>query len=211
MSFMHGWSFAASRGVLPFVLILAGACPAWPATIIEYEAIDLPNTVPSQDRWEYRYFVGGFNFSASEGFTIWFPQSLAAQLESPVPPNSEWDVLVLQPDPAIPARGAFDTLALVGNASVAQPFVVDFVSLTVPLGPQEFDLNLFDDQGNFVRVIESGITVPRQTATVPEPSPSWLLLLAGLGLTLMKRASVSRRRCAPHLTRVNHPDLAKEG
>ena len=40
--------------------VTAGLYPAYSAAIIEYEVTDLPDTVPAQDRWEYRYFVSGF-------------------------------------------------------------------------------------------------------------------------------------------------------
>jgi hypothetical protein len=166
----------------------AGLYPAFSDTMIQYEVTDLGDNVPTQDRWEYRYFVSGFTFAANQGFTIWFDQSLFAQLETPLPPNPQWDVLVLQPDLALPDSGAFDALALLSTPSLALPFAVDFVSLAGTPGSQLFDINQFDSQGNLVQVIESGVTVPRQSGTVPEPGTLWLIAGEGACLALWKRA-----------------------
>ena len=175
---------------LGLLSVTAGLYPAFSATVIQYEVTDLGDTVPSEDRWEYRYFVSGFTFAANQGFTIWFDQNLFAQLENPLPPSPQWDVLVLQPDLALPDSGAFDALALVSGASLAQPFPVDFVSLARTPGSQLFDINEFDSQGNLIRVIESGVTVPRQNGTVPEPGT---LGLIAVGAALLKRAVSCRQ------------------
>lgn len=175
---------------LGLLSVTVGLYPAFSATIIQYEVTDLGDTVPTQDRWEYRYFVSGFTFAANQGFTIWFDENLFTKLETPLPPSPQWDVLVLQPDLALPDRGAFDALALVSSASLAQPFAVDFVSLAGTPGSQLFDINEFDSQGNLIRVIESGVTVPRQSGAVPEPGTLGLVVGAA---ALLKRA-VSRQQ-----------------
>lgn len=181
-------------GRLCLGLLLATVClyPAFAATI-QYEVTDLGNNVPTQDRWEYRYFVSGFTFAANEGFTIWFDQNLFTLLETPLAPSPQWNVLVLQPDLTLPDRGAFDALGLVNNPSLAQPFAVDFVSLAGMPGTQQFDINEFDSQGKLVRVIESGVTAPMQSGTAPEPGTLWLIAGAGACLALWKRA-VSHKR-----------------
>lgn len=175
---------------LSLLFIAAGSLPAFSAAIIEYEVTDLGDTTPGQDRWEYRYFVSGFTFSANQDFTIWFNPNSAMQLEQPSPPNADWDVMVLQPDLVLPDRGAFDALALVGTPSLEQPFVVDFVSLVGIPGAQAFDINEFDSQGNLVRVIESGFTVP---AGIPEPGTFWLIAAAGIYFAVLEYSAFFKR------------------
>jgi hypothetical protein len=168
------------------LLLSAFVCvPKSAATIIEYEVFDLPDPVPGQDRWEYRYYVSGLTvFEPNPGFSIWFDRARFEQLELPSPPNSDWDVIVLQPDLALPADGIFDALALVQSASLNQPFEVRFALLSGTPGSQPFHINQFDSQGNFVAILESGNTIPR----VPEPGTVWLLL-AGTGCVLLLRRS----------------------
>lgn len=141
----------------------------------------------------YRYFVSGFSFEAGEGFTIWFDPARFTLLEPPAPPNPQWDVRVLQPDLALPDRGAFDALALVTGASISAPFTVAFVSLAGTPGSQPFDVNQFDAAGNLTGVLESGFTVPRRvTEPVPEPAFAWPIILAGACMARRKRV-VSRK------------------
>jgi hypothetical protein len=182
-----------ARAVFTLLSVAVWLYPAFSATIIEYEVTDLPDTVPGQDRWAYRYFVSGFTFGANQGFTIWFDPSRYTQLETPSPPNAQWDVLVLQPDRALPDRGAFDALALANSASLTQPFGVNFVSLSGTPGSQPFDIDQFDAQRNFVRIVESGVTVPRQQAApIPEPDSAWLIAGAAAFLALVKHALSSK-------------------
>ena len=43
--------------------------------------------------------------------------------------NADWDVIAVQPDPALPADGFFDALALSPGASLSDPFAIAFVWL----------------------------------------------------------------------------------
>jgi hypothetical protein len=157
------------------------------ATTISYEATDLTDTTPGEDLWQYSYTVDDFLFNnMNYGFTIFFDYSLYADLEDPPPyVNSDWDLLVWQPDSGIPDDGAYDAFALADGASLADPFTVSFVWLGIGApGAQSFDVydTAFD-------TVESG-----QTAPVPEPGT---ILLVGSGLLglagLRKKAWKGRR------------------
>ena len=163
-------------GVLGFCV--AGICGSI-APVIKSEAIDLVDLTPDADLWEYRYLVSDYVFRANEGFTIYFDWQYFTGLEDPPPyVNSSWDVIVFPPDPYLEADGAYDALALTDGASLRDAFVVSFVYAgTTPPGTQRFDVNQFDSQGRFLRLVISGQT----TAQIPEPRTA-LFILTGVAL-----------------------------
>ena len=165
------------------------------AATIFYDAVDLPDQVQGDDRWRYNYVVTNFTFSANQGFTILFDINLYRDLEDPPPfVNSDWDALVFQPDPNLPADGAYDALALVNGASLQNPFSVNFIFLgSGQPGSQPFDINQFDSQGNLVAVLESGFTTPIPSA-IPEPG-SLLLTFFGVPALILPRFLKRRRSC----------------
>ena len=147
--------------------------PASHAILIEYEALDLVNTTPGTDLWQYSYYVSDHDFLTDQGFSIWFHSNVYNNLTlastSPV-----WNAIAVQPDILLPDAGYYDALAQVDHASLASPFSVQFSWLGngVP-GSQRFDLyNL--SNGNLV-VTHSGDTVLRGSV-VPLPGSLWLLL-----------------------------------
>jgi len=145
------------------------------ATTIFYQASDLADTTPGQDLWQYSYSVSGYTFSQNYGFTVLFDYSLYSNLEDPPPfVNNDWDPIVLQPDLILQEEGAYDALALVDNASLADPFTVSFMWLgSGTPGSQPFQV--YDP--NF-ETIEEGRTTSG-AAAIPEPAT---LLLLGSGL-----------------------------
>src|SRR5262249_20287735 len=79
------------------------------ATTVTYQAIDLADTVPGQDLWQYRYTVTDQTFLANQGFTVYFDPQLYTLLEDPAPPvNGDWDILVAQPDAPGMLQGFYD-------------------------------------------------------------------------------------------------------
>jgi len=149
------------------------------ATSIIYEAVDLANTTPGEDLWQYNYSVSDYTFNADYGFTIYFDYNLYGDLEdSPTSPNSDWDVLTWDPDTVLPDDGVYDALASVNGASLADLFKVDFIWLGQGNpGSQPFEV--YDNTWN---VIESGNTAP-----IPEPGTILLVGSGLLGLVGLKR------------------------
>ena len=82
-------------------------------------------------------------------------------MRTPVPAN--WDVLVIQPDLALPDDGFLDALALVDNPPLGQPFLLSFVWLkSGSPGTQTFEL--YDTTSGF-QILPGGVS----TAVIPEP------------------------------------------
>jgi hypothetical protein len=180
--------------LMPAIAIFAAAtgaarpCLAAPIQIA-YVAIDVTDTVPGEDRWQYRYFVTGLDFPADQGFSVGFDGALYASLENPPPAvNADWDAIVFQPDPALGSAGAYDALALAAGASLADPFTVTFTWFGGPLpgpGSQPFTVNAFDPSG-LLTVLETGNTVPFGQP-VPEPATVVLVALGVAGAAWRSR------------------------
>lgn len=143
---------------------------------------------PGSNLWTIEYVVTASAGDATiEQFTIYFERTLYADLAVAASPAT-WDSLVVQGDPALPADGFFDSLALgagvVAGASQGG-FAVSFLFLGLGApGSQRFEVV---DRVSF-DVLEAGSTV---ISTVPEPG-SWLLAGAGLLLLQSRRALRSR-------------------
>ena len=167
-------SLYATGFVLAVVLLTIFAGNSY-ATIISYQATNLADTTPGQDLWQYSYSVSGYTFNQFYGFTVLFDYLHYSNLGDPPPfVNSDWDPIVLQPDPILMADGTYDALALVDNASLADPFTVSFVWLgSGTPGSQPFQV--YDPD---FETIESGRTT---SGAAPVPEPATLLLL-GSGL-----------------------------
>jgi len=161
-------------------LLPAGAS----ALSIRFLATDLPDGGAAGDRWRIEYRLDAFPEPAGHGWSVRFDRALYADLQDPPPaPGGGWDVLVLQPDPALPDDGRYDALALVASAPVDRIFSVEFrwLGAGVP-GAQPFEV--YD--ASFA-VVEEGVTLP-----VPEPGVASLVLLGLAGLAIGRRARGAR-------------------
>jgi len=162
---------------------LAGFVPVTTASIAEaaeirYQAVDRADALgPGGDLWQYRYTVSGIPFEADQGFSIYFDPTQYGAIQDPPPfVSGDWDVLVLQPDTALPDPGLYDALALADDPSLAHEFVVDFVWLGLGRpGEQPFTINQFSAGGVFLGALDSGVTTP-------EPGTAVLVVL---GLTFL--------------------------
>ena len=149
-----------------------------------FAVVDVANTTPGQDLWEYSYTPADFAFAAGQGFTIAFDRTLFTLLQSPPPfVNADWDPLTLQPDLALGSNGLYDALALRNAPSLADPFKIKVVWLgTGTPGAQPF--TIYDT--NFQPIVQG------QTTSVPEPSALALLLLQGAAISNRRPSRSSR-------------------
>jgi hypothetical protein len=172
--------FWRCAGLLTLTLATLARAEKADALTIRFETFDLADVTPGEDLREIRYHVTGSSVLVNHGFAIEFGLALYRNLEDPPPAvNADWDVLVLQPDPGIPADGIYDALAVTDNPSLADPFVLTFVWLGAEdPGSQPFTVNEFDDAGNLLAVLEVGVTQPLAQA-VPE-SATFPLIAGGI-------------------------------
>ncbi len=129
--------------------------------------------------WRYNYSVKNDTlFSPIEEFTISFPLGSYSDLLALGAPVG-WDNVVVQPDPALPADGFFDSLSL--TAGIAPGIALDGFSVqfswlgTGAPGPQPYEIV---DPVTFV-VLDSGLTSAQTVSPgIPEPATLSLALLA---------------------------------
>lgn len=145
------------------------------AAVITYEATDLADNVPGEDRWQYAYRVTG-SFVKDGGFQILFPASDYGLIEGTFPAVvGDWDVNVSQPDPIFLFDGIYGATAQAAKNALAELFTVSFIWLgSGTPGAQTYEV--FDE--SFFPLIETGSTRPQAAAA---PAPGTLVLL-GLGL-----------------------------
>ncbi|MBX3747632.1 MAG: S8 family serine peptidase [Verrucomicrobiae bacterium] len=161
-------------------MILLPGLPAAGQAIL-FQAINLTDVAEGSDLWRYEYRVSGYEFLADTGFAVYFDPASYSDLQSPPPfVNSDWDVLAVQPDLEIPDRGFYDALSIrvgPGAASLADPFVIDFVWRGVGQpGSQDFEI--------YRLVPEYQVVASGTTAAVPEPAVAVAMAVLVLGWAL---------------------------
>ncbi|WP_255206381.1 hypothetical protein [Janthinobacterium sp. BJB401] len=153
------------------------------ATSIGYTATSLGGT-----QWRYDYTVSNTTLAIPiEEFTLFFSVGQYANLHS-ISTLPGWDVLLVQPDPAIPGEGYLDALALAGGiapGATATGFSVtfDYLGAGSP-GAQPFSIL---DPVSFIE-LEAGSTQP---AAVALPSTPWLLLAGILAMACLRRRQLA--------------------
>ncbi|MDO8064650.1 hypothetical protein [Janthinobacterium sp. SUN206] len=172
--------------------LLLCAMSAAHATHIGYTATALGGT-----QWRYDYTVSNTTLGVPIGeFTLFFSVGRYANLHK-VSTAPGWDVLLVQPDPAIPASGYLDALALAGGinpGATATGFSVtfDYLGAGSP-GAQPFSIL---DPVSFIE-LDSGSTQP---AAIALPSTPWLLLAGVLAMLCLRRRQLAAAVLAPLLT-----------
>jgi hypothetical protein len=155
---------------LLFFLLCAGAVPLAKADPIgvAYTANLLGGT-----EWQYNYQVSG-SFLTGDDIAIFFPFATSSNLSNSGGGSSDWNTLLLQPDPLLPADGEFDIIANIDNPGLAHAFDVSF-QYSGPGVPGSQSFTVYDPDFN---IIDTGSTQSAASA-VPEPAP-FLLLGSGL-------------------------------
>ena len=174
------------RLLSPLIALLAlGFATGAAATLITYQATDLPDIPGQGDRWQYSYKVSG-SFGLDGGFNVLF-SPLYSLLEPSTPQVvGDWEVVVVaQPDPVLLADGLYSAVAAVPAPSLANVFIVtfDWLGSGTP-GSQPFEV--FDASGFLP--LEGGLT----QAVGQVPLPSSLALLA-LGLLALRARNALAR------------------
>ena len=124
-------------GVLAILLFIQ-SLPTGAATIL-FEAVDLADTTPGEDLWQYSFAPSDFTFAANQGFTIFFDLELFTKLQSPPTfVNADWDLLTVQPDLTLSSNGFYDAMALTANPSLVDLFTVTFVWLGIGVPGAQF-------------------------------------------------------------------------
>ena len=166
----------------------AAYIPPAPAINVTFRfaVVDLADTTPGQDLWEYSYQVSDLTLTAGQGFTIFFDLNRYTLLQNPPPfVNADFDLLAVQPDLALNSNGFYDALASRNNPSFADPFKLRFVWLgTGGATPGA--------QPSTVYSADFTTQSQGQTTSVPEPS-ALALLLSGRALGAGRR--IKEQRC----------------
>ena len=177
--------FAPQRNLfLPalfFCAVVFSAPPARANTIILYSVANI-----GANHWEYTYNVSSDHvFNTGDSFAIFFDVNTVTSIDVPPPPplTAGWTPQVFQPDAGIPADGELDEIAQGNNASLANPFSIDFFTKPAAPTPGSQSFQVFDSS---FTMVDSGTT----SAPIPEPA-SWMLLAVGLAAVL-RRARILR-------------------
>jgi len=149
---------------------------ALPITKIQYQVTDI-----GSGRWQYSYNVTNISLTpAIKEFTIWFDYGLYGNLsiETPNPPASDWDEVVIQPEPVLADDGYYDALVLgvgIGIGEMVSGFAVSFDWLGV--GDPGSQLYEIIDPATF-DTLDSGYTIPE---------PATIILLSFGGIILRRK------------------------
>jgi hypothetical protein len=169
------------RLVVALALIASAQTVTAAPITIQFEATDLPDLIPGEDLWRYDFTVAG-TLLQDQDFEIEFDYDSYADLDGSSPSVS-WDLLVLQPEPAIPDVGRYNALALIDHGLFTEFFAVTFLwNGPGNPGSQPFTVAEYDAQG-LRSVIASGQTTP---LNVPEPG-TLMLTASGLAYVIYRR------------------------
>lgn len=164
------------RGAVATLTTLLLPLPAANATIINYSATALGGT-----HWRFDYSIHNDTLGKElDEFTIFFDENLFANLSNATGPSG-WDLLLIQPDTAIPSAGFIDGLMTGGGIAIGEilgsfSLTFDYLGSGSP-GSQQFSIV---DPTSF-NELDRGMTrlsSPPGVLPLPDTLP---LMLTGLG------------------------------
>jgi len=181
-----------STGILASLLMVPGV----KAITIEYAVQD-----QGGGAWQYSYYLSGTTFNQYQGFQIYFDYNIYSDIDAfPVAPNADWSPITINPDIGLSLNGVYDAIALAGNPSLADPFVVSFNWSGVGQpSAQDFSLYACDDDfcSTGITFGQTGTTVARSNGggsnpdpnpiPVPEPFMPMLIALGLFGMFVVRR------------------------
>jgi len=169
------------RACLQLLVWLALGIASANATIIDFTATQL-----SVQHWRYDYAIHNDTLGMPiKEFTIFFGEDAYANLSS-VSSLAQWDLILIQPDAAIPAAGYFDGLGL--SASIAANATLTGLSVSFDYsGTGSPGAQLFSiiDPVSFTEV-EMGLTTHAAVA-LPLPDSLSLIVIGLLSVAIVVR------------------------
>jgi hypothetical protein len=169
------------------VLILATGCLS-AAQITFLTTLVTPGS-PGAAVWQNDYTLTGFSFVTNEDLQIMFDPTIFQTLSAGVAnPTSDWDLLVLQPNPAQPFDGVYDLLARLDGPAFTGPFSIQYTLFgEAPPTVQPWQVVQLDSSFIPGPILDSGVA---DNPGIPEPGTIWL----GIAGVCLVALGTARRR-----------------
>jgi hypothetical protein len=156
-----------------FVAVLVAFGMGFLPSALRAGTIDVNVTQNAPNLFTYTYTVSGFDLLANQDIDIQFDQTIYSMLSNGVA-DSDFNLVLLQPNNPPGSAGDYSALALVDNPSLAGPFSVQVSFLNGVVNPpasQPYLLEQFSN-GTYQSTFGNG-----SISIVPEPSSAVLVLL----------------------------------
>lgn len=176
---------------LLWLVVLASAfnSVAAQAEMIELSQMPLGTNASGQVVDRYTYSIGDVTLQANQLIDIRFDPDNYSTLTNPVA-GLGFEAFVFQPGNPPGTPGDYNIFALVDDPSLSGPFSVDVAFTNRPVfAPQPFLIEQYDQNGNFLGILNSGTVVLDGPTASPEPA--YLVLPGALALFIV---CVARRR-----------------
>lgn len=177
---MRFWLMALVTGLLSSVSLCA--------TTIDYQVTGLGVDSSGDTVDTLTYTVTGLTLTPLQELDLFFSPTVYISLADPIV-GSAYSVYLEQPNNPPGASGDFGLTPISSSMSVTGPFSINVTlqDLAGP-GPENYTVSQFDQNGNFVGIIATGIALPVTGVTTPEPKDLTFAGLAFVFLYLLMQA-----------------------